>query len=113
KAVPREQELQRRDIPAEAPCTEHSSAEWRPAERLPRRRTEHAVGRKAASRLEPANRTPRTGPERAVDGTGVEATPLQRDLERGDVGITEAVRSHRKRPRRGECCSKADPAPHC
>ena len=85
----REQELQRRDVPAARLQGERPAAEpWPPAaaERAAGPRTGDAVDREALARLHAADARARRGTGDAVDAARVDVHRAQRDLQRGDVG---------------------------
>ena len=63
------------------------------AKRLARARPGHAVGREPSPLLEPSQGRLRAGAEDAVHGSGVDASLLQPDLKRRDIGISAGKRS--------------------
>src|SRR5206468_3653015 len=90
KAVPGEQELERRDVPAGRTADERSAAEGVqpvPAEGEAGADASDPVHRKSRSALEAPDRRRRGGTSEAVDRARVEAARVESDLERGDSGI--------------------------
>src|SRR5689334_20623966 len=89
KAVPRERELERCDVPAAGSERELSPPQRATtavaAHRLASPRAGNSVGREPCSTLEPPHRLLRPGAEDAVHGSRVETARPQTDLERRDV----------------------------